>query len=209
MGRMCYKKLLKVVDICAYAGIELNYDNLSEDQVDGLEYAVGKLKNNEREILCLRYGEGMSFRMIGEQKGISATRAGQIHAGAVWKLRQPSYYVWYVEGLEAHYTRREACAERVRLRQQTSESTGILERSCMKIGIPYGMYTRLQKAGYGTIGKLQNAMKKSGWQNSVKGVGVKQADIIVCKMMEAGFVREDYAAVQEYYERKNAVDDIV
>lgn len=132
----CYKNLLKAVDICTYAGIELNYDNLSEDQADGLEYAVRRLKSNEQEILYLRYGEGMSFRMIGERKGISAARAGQIHAGAVWKLRQPSYYVWYVEGLEVHYARREAGAERLRLRQQKSESTGMLERSCMKIGIP-------------------------------------------------------------------------
>lgn len=201
---LCYhKNLLKAVAICGYAGIELDCENLSEDQAAGLEYALCLLKESEQEILWLRYGEGMSYRCIGDQKGISATRAGQIHARAVWKLRQPSCHVWYVEGYRVHYAKRAAGAERIRQCQQKRESAGILEQSCMKLGIPYGMYTRLQKAGFETIGKLQKVMKRRRWQESVRGVGEKQADIIVSRMMEMGLISEDYAAMREYRQRRN------
>lgn len=109
-----YRNLLNAVDIKTYADMDLDTDNLSNDQVAGLEYVVCRLSENEQEILRLRYGERMSNVAIGEKKGISAARAGQIHSGAVWKLRQPSCYVWYVEGFHIHDEKRKAGADRIR-----------------------------------------------------------------------------------------------
>ena len=199
-----YKNLLNAVDIKTYADIDLDTGSLSNDQVAGLEYAVFRLSENEQEILRLRYGERMSYVAIGEKRGISAARVGQIHAGAVWKLRQPSCYVWYVEGFCIHDEKRKAGADRIRQSLQRQKNIGILEKRCMKLNIPYGLYERLRKAGLGTIGNLQNAMKKRAWHEYVRGVGVKQAELLVCRMMEMGLIDENYAAVQEYYQRKNA-----
>lgn len=204
-----YRNLLNAVDIHTYADIDLDISNLSDEQAVGLEYAIRLLNENEQEILHLRYGEGMSFRAIGEHRGISVTRAGQIHARAVWKLRQPSCYVWYTEGFTIHDAKRKSGAERIRKSLQKRREIGILEKSCMKLGISYGLYEKLQKAGLGTIGNLQNAMKRRTWHDCIRGVGVKQAGLLVCRMMEAGLIDESYAAVQEYSQqkRKSAAQD--
>lgn len=175
-----YRNLLNVVDIQTYADIDLDIDNLSDDQAAGLEYAICLLNENEQEILYLRYGGGMSFRAIGEHRGILVICAGQKHARAVWKLRQPSCYVWYTEGFTIHDAKRKSGAERIRKSLQKRKDMGILEKSCMKLGISYGLYEKLQKAGLGTIGNLQNAMKKRTWHNCIRGVGIKQAGLLVC-----------------------------
>lgn len=109
-----YRNLLNVVDIQTYADIDLDIDNLSDDQAAGLEYAICLLNENEQEILYLRYGGGMSFRAIGEHRGILVICAGQKHARAVWKLRQPSCYVWYAEDFTIHDAKRKSGAERTR-----------------------------------------------------------------------------------------------
>lgn len=199
-----YRNLLNAVDIKTYADMDLDTDSLSNDQVAGLEYVVCRLSENEQEILRLRYEERMSYVAIGEKKGISAARAGQIHSGAVWKLRQPSFYVWYVEGFHIHDEKRKAGADWIRQSLQKQKNVGILEKNCMKLNIPYGLYERLRQAGLGTIGNLQNVMKKRVWHESVRGVRVKQAGLLVCRMMEMELIDENYAAVKEYYRRKNA-----
>lgn len=196
--------VLNAIDINKYAGIKLDWTNLTEDQITGLKYAVSRLSDNEQEVLRLRYECKMTFRAIGEQKGISGARAGQIHEKAVYALRKPSQYVWFVEGYNTHNAKREADVERVKQHIKVREDVCILEKSCRRLGIPERILVKLQRAGFETIGQLQSVMKKYHWEHYVTGIGIRSADILVCRMVEMGLVGEKDAAVREYQKRKNA-----
>lgn len=187
------------------ADISIDYKNLSKDQMAGLDFAISQLKENEQEVIRLRYEEGLSLRAVGEKVGLSSSRIGQIHAKALRKLSHPSRRAWYVEGYEAWNGRREAEIERIK--QSMSEcakgqAAGMLDKSCLVLGIGYGIFYRLREAGIETIGELQHAMRNAHWHGGVNGIGYKSANILVGKMLEFSLVDDSYEAVKEYKDRQ-------
>ena len=59
----------------------------SKDINNQLEAALKRLPERERMVMVLYYHENMTFKEIGETVGISESRACQIHAQAIMKLK--------------------------------------------------------------------------------------------------------------------------
>ena len=212
----CYLiNLLKAIDINSYAGTEFDYENISKDQMTGLKYAVSCMQEKEQKIVKYRYKDGMCFRAIGEKLGISGTRAVQLHNRVLWELRNPPKNSWYVEGYEAYMTRHEMEMEAARQFGQNKNGPGMEEMpvdSCRdELGMNNRMLNSLHRYGLGTIGKLRGAMQEPHWNASVRGIGDKSADMLVCRMMELGLIDETYEAVKEYKwknEKKESYIDV-
>lgn len=98
---ICYpENLLTELDVNNISKVAIKYDEVTKDQLAGLEFTIRQLKENEQEVLHLRYKEGLTFKLIGEHMGLSGGRAGQIHAKAIRKLKHPARIEWYVYGYE-------------------------------------------------------------------------------------------------------------
>lgn len=73
---------------------QFNTDQLASDKemAEHLRTAVSRLPQRQRTILSLRYGltsdKDCSFRVIGEQLGLSQERARQLHADALRQLKR-------------------------------------------------------------------------------------------------------------------------
>jgi len=63
-------------------------DVLARREKEALHRAVDKLPEREREIICLRYFQGMSSKAIAEVLGLSEARISQLSARATSRLRE-------------------------------------------------------------------------------------------------------------------------
>lgn len=199
------QNLLEKIDI--RTDKEINRSGFTQDQLDGLAYAISQLQEKEREVIRLRYQEGMTFRAIGEKTGGSGGYMGMLHKKALRKLGSPSFNAWYVEGLEVHKARLKVEAERAKkaVRERWADKEGMMGESILELHADICLLCRLLSNGINKIEKLRDAMQKSGWQDSIRGIGDKSADELVCSMLRDGFVDEGCPAVREYEKRKERV----
>ena len=77
------------------------YTPLTEDQIAGLEYALGSLTDKERKAIRLRFEEHYTLAKIGECFQRSDSRIGQVIGKALRKLRQPVKVKYYRDGYAA------------------------------------------------------------------------------------------------------------
>ena len=75
---------------------------LTDDQLDGLEYALSTLSQRERDVLHLRYHEALTLEDTGARMGPSGERIRQIEVKAIRKLRHPSRANYIRNGLKGH-----------------------------------------------------------------------------------------------------------
>lgn len=64
-------------------------DTPTEDQLEGLEYALTQLTERERQILFLRYQERKTLREIGEIIGVTQERIRSQESRAIFRLAKP------------------------------------------------------------------------------------------------------------------------
>lgn len=78
-------------------------DPLDDDQIAGIEAAIGKLTERERKCVLLYYRDGFTMKKIGCLHGVTLERAHQIIAKAIRKLRSAhtkSLMMYGVKGVE-------------------------------------------------------------------------------------------------------------
>lgn len=173
--------LLKDIDINRYldkAGItlpEMDYDAPTSDQLLGLEYALGLLKEKSQEALRLRYEKQLTYKEVGELMDLSSARANQLCTQALMSLRIPATCRWYVKGVQA--CREERKTQVAKIREKLEAKTGRNLRAELAItpldmDIGYSVMWSLEKAGIMTIGELLVAMQEKNWYQSVPGIGL-------------------------------------
>ena len=194
------RNLLETIDINESSDQPIDYQNMSKDQLAGLEYALGMLKTPEPEILKLRYEEGLTFTAIAEKLGKSTSRIGQIHCKALRKMRHPSRSKWYIYGLEGYKERVSVQVEIIKA--AGSQKTDYLGMSMGEYGLPYGISRKLEASGIQNIGELVYALKKPNWDRDIAGIGDASADCVVSKLLEKELIEETCPAVREYKERQ-------
>lgn len=65
-------------------------NNIStKDQLKGLDAALDTLTEREKQVLLMRYRDGLTFNKIGKQFCVGGNRIRQIHNKAIRKLRAP------------------------------------------------------------------------------------------------------------------------
>ena len=70
----------------------------TDDQLQGLEYAISLLDEREQQFLAYRYEEHMTLAKIGDKHSITTERARQIIRNALMKLKTPSWREYYIYG---------------------------------------------------------------------------------------------------------------
>ena len=73
---------------------------LTEDQENGINYAVSQLRPSEQEAIKLYFQDMQSLAEIGRAKGFTTERARQIVSKSLKKLRSPQLFQYFRYGLE-------------------------------------------------------------------------------------------------------------
>lgn len=67
-------------------------EHLSDDQIEGVRFAISTLLEREQTVIHLRFEEQRKFKEIAEQLNISTSRAQQVCAKALRRLRHQSRF---------------------------------------------------------------------------------------------------------------------
>ena len=101
------KNLLLTIQVTSVHEFELPIDNVTDDMLAGLEYAISTLSERERTILRMRYQERCSYREIGESLGVTLERIRTLDDRLLRKLRVPKCLGCIKYGLEGYTALRE------------------------------------------------------------------------------------------------------
>ena len=93
--------LLKAME-AAKTLFEFVVDTPTEDQIKGLEYALSKLTERERQILHLRYQEHKTLKAIGEIIGVTSERIRSQESRAIFRLASPPLLGYTKYGKDAY-----------------------------------------------------------------------------------------------------------
>ena len=108
---------------------------LTEDQINGLEYALSRLKEQEREAVLLRYRDGQTLVSIDAKLGAKGRGRTMIEK-ALRKFRHPTLCRCIFYGLEfaqQHNRVREKAAELERCKIELMREQILLERAAKKL----------------------------------------------------------------------------
>ena len=81
-------------------------EDIKQDNIDGLLYAVSLLPERTQEMIRLRYEEKQTYRKIGEALGVTAERVRSLLSDAEAKLRRPNLYGYIKYGKVGRELRR-------------------------------------------------------------------------------------------------------
>lgn len=94
--------LLKELNVDIYSEKKVDYNNISKDQLKGLEHAISTLKDREKTILLLRFKEKMTYRQIGDEYYLTASRIMQIVKKCMRMLKHPSRMNYIIKGYDGY-----------------------------------------------------------------------------------------------------------
>ena len=69
--------------------IHIDTENITDDMIAGLEYAISTLPPRDQRVIRLRYGEKMTRTAIGKEFDVTGERIRTVEGRAMIKLRRP------------------------------------------------------------------------------------------------------------------------
>lgn len=88
--------------------IHIDVENITDDMIAGLEYAISTLPPRDQRVIHLRYGEKMTRSALGKEFGVTGERIRTVESRAMIKLRRPPL-LGYIKYGKIGYEKR--CAE--------------------------------------------------------------------------------------------------
>ena len=131
----------------AWFDIQIDVDNITEDMIEGLEYAITTLQPREQRILRMRYTEKMSFTAIGKEFDITGERIRTLEHRAIVRLHRPPLIGYIKYGKQAYEERcRQAKEEKDRAYKEDKYQLSIHE-----LDLSIRSHNRLIAAGYDIV----------------------------------------------------------
>lgn len=145
--------LLKALQLNETLGTDIDYENLTEDQLDGVDYLFETLTDRERIVLTHYYREGMTRKAIVEKyDGITEKIVRRVINDALKKIRVREWLQYAANGYEANKKRLEE-------QSRTEEA-----RYCRARGIAdpaHFYYQGIEKLNYSPL-RMRHALERSG-----------------------------------------------
>lgn len=185
--------LLKALELFTEDGRALT--SLSADQMIGLEYALGLLKENEQNILFYRFEKGMTFAEVGKSMGRSSASCSSHCRKAMKKLKDKRVSPWITKGFMAYTETKNQIVEEFLKTLPMMEQFKMLECASFDVSTVFNRVVAeaLHRKSIDTIGDL--AVTIAGdplWYRSVSGIGENYANSIRRWFWEAGIRIDRY-----------------
>lgn len=88
--------------------VEIPTDNITEDMIAGLEYAISTLPPRDQEVVHMRYAEKMTYVAIGKRFDVTGERIRTLEHRSIVKLHRPPLIGYIKYGKQAY---EERCAK--------------------------------------------------------------------------------------------------
>ena len=172
--------------------------SLSEDQVNGFEYAISQLDDRIQQIVLMRYRDNCTIASIAAVHAISVTRVSQLLKRAAFLLRKPELVPYYRDG----YRKTE---KRVLESKNTGTSwlsqDDLYKTSISDIGLPARVAGSLHRSGLYTVEDLVRLVQETpDGLYGIRNLGSKSINSIFKKLESLG-INCNAAKIQACFEK--------
>ena len=182
------------------------YAPLTEDQMEGMSFAIEELRENERVMLKQRYEEHMTLRAIGAVMDLSPERIRQICAKGVRKLKHPTRLKYIKDGYVGTQLKEQEQKKNLKVSGNREEQVSALkEFRVTDCGLSVRSGNCLSRAGLETLGSAVEFMDSDPLRFiMIRNLGQRSLNEILDKLESYGIdckvVREK--AVEVYLDGK-------
>ena len=178
------ENILEEIGINKVSEKKIDYSRLTDDQVNGLLYAISQMKRRDSIILLCRYEDKMTYKEIGERFSIVAK--------GLRKLRHPVRYCYIIWGYET-YTQMlsERRMQLAALKREEIEKSGsdILQTDVSVLQLTIRTWNILNRNGIHTLGELISILAEDKEGLGIR-IGRNSLSEVVCKLEELGLLSD-------------------
>lgn len=127
--------------------IEIDINNITEDMIEGLEYAISTLPPRDQEVIRMRYAEKMTFVAIGQRFDVTGERIRTVEHRAIIRLLRPpllGYIKYGKQGFVDH------CAK-IKEQKAQAYKEDKYQLTIQQLDLSVRAHNRLIAAGYDTV----------------------------------------------------------
>jgi len=179
--------LLTVNEVYSRIGPLANED-IKQDNIDGLLFAVTLLPQRTQEMIRLRYDEKQTFKKIGETLGISTERVRYLVTEAERKLRSPDLYGYIKYGKVGREERRARLEE-----EKRKNELDIMKKPIEELHLTTRAEIRLIAKGCRTVGDIV-AMTRDEILN-IRMFGSASVKDVAAKLEGIGITDSDWSSI--------------
>ena len=161
-------------------------EDIKQDNIDGLLYAITFLPERTQEMIRLRFEERQTFRKIGESIGITTERVRYLLVDAERKLRSPRLYGYIKYGKVGRELRRAQLEE-----EKKNKVVEPMQIEVRDMGLSVKAMNRLFAKGCDVVADVV-ALKKDEILN-IKMLGKAMRQEIASKLESLGITDSDWS----------------
>ena len=173
---------------------------LTEDQMEGLRYAMEDLQEVERAVIRLRYEEHRPLNVLSDIFSLSRSRIQQIIAKALRKLRNPSragYITYGYIGYQAMAEQKKA--ELAGLSSQEEKIKELKKVFVTDVGLSVRVINCMTRSGLHTLGDVAELMQEAPMRLAkIRNLGRMSLLEVVEKLEEYGVDCSEARRIYEY-----------
>lgn len=179
---------------------DLDYKNLTDDQMKGLNYLLSRMTEREQIIVRNYFVDGMSRKAIGmKYAGMNENRVRQIIAHALKKMKGREWAAYVLDGYEA----RSVSLEKALIIEETRylKNYKIVGKKhayyqdLTVLNLPKRIITGLGRAGVTTVRDLIIWVSFEGWVDRTRNLGSVSAELIMTALYNRNFLPEQYKEI--------------
>ncbi|MCF0132731.1 MAG: hypothetical protein HUJ72_02580, partial [Blautia sp.] len=175
---------------------------ITPDQVIGLEYVLGKLKEEERQVIFLRYEKGLSRKEVADVMGLTReNRVTTIRNKAFKVLRHEPYTFWYVHGFTAFQAmldeNRKGQAEAyARTHSNVTKEQLLTDLETLKL--QRSQRKPLEEHNITTLIDLLQLIQDPAWYRYIRGISYTYANRIVGFLIKNHYMELNDPVLEKY-----------
>lgn len=187
--------LLVTMDLNSLIDTPVDYENLTEDQMEGLEYALTRLRDKIRNVIELRFKDGMTYAAIGEQLGVSTARVSDMLQEGIYWLTNDADNVRYVSrGYSVHkrfLEKEKELTHRKRWTKFLQEHPAGTATRLSEIKFPRYTCVKFDKTSIETLEQLVALVQNEDWYEQIPTSNPAWAQRVIVVLLSIGAIDED------------------
>ena len=127
--------------------IQISVDDITEDMIAGLEYALSTLPPRDQKVIEMRYAQKMTYTAIAKEFDVTGERIRTLEHRSISKLHHPPLIGYIKYGKRAYEER----CDKLALEKEQRYSEDKYQRRISELNISVRPINRLIAKGYETV----------------------------------------------------------
>ena len=167
--------------------VQIPVDNITEDMVAGLEYALSTLPPRDQKVIEMRYAHKMTYTAIAKEFDVTGERIRTLEHRSISKLHHPPL-IGYIKYGKQEYEER---CKKIALEKEQRYSENKYQRRISDLNISVRPINRLIAKGYETVKDIVELTEDE--IVSIKDLGKKSIVEVAVELESLGITNTNWS----------------